>query len=533
MPRPTDTYTHAQFENLVGENDISRCRHCNAWKGTNKVLSRKKEHLLKCTPYLTWRAAGNGQDLLPHNTYNRRDASGIVLHSPRENGQSDHEQRAESSEGGLISTPMGYKRSTSINLLKYFDEFWDDAATQKCMRVRCLACGFVRAKNSTRQIEHLLSCEQFANSSEGLVAFASGEIKTPANYGKRPAASSHAGTAPISSLSLQDQTPVNNQSAPCAPAANPSLTNFLLRVNEKAVEEASQQAFLAKAGAGSLSAQAFDTWLGQQIHISKALVPFIGNMIGKIRIPETQDLQRDPYFRTIDLLVSSVTNMKKELEFIESTKRKYSLASDISEPVPAVRGLVDLFANASCAQASLLEGLVCLFAIEHLFCTSFQYASKFNDAPPREPISSYSLPSYLTGLPSTSSGPYVPTETTPPHILAIHEAFIPNWSSPNFVRFVGACKEIVDELANTQTSGNGRIEMVNCERSFKQVVWLWNQVWPNPSRPEPPSADSTAQTNVRENEHVSEATNDQDNSFLVSTDAASGNNGQNGGSMGK
>jgi len=64
------------------------------------------------------------------------------------------------------------------------------------------------------------------------------------------------------------------------------------------------------------------------------------------------------------------------------------------------------------------------------------------------------------------------------HITALHEAFIQNWTSPNFSRFVDACKSIVDELANAQTSGNGMTEMRACERVFKQVTWLWTQTWP-------------------------------------------------------
>jgi hypothetical protein len=36
----------------------------------------------------------------------------------------------------------------------------------------------------------------------------------------------------------------------------------------------------------------------------------------------------------------------------------------------------------------------------------------------------------------------------------------------------------VDELANSQTSGNGALELGNCELIFKQVLWLWKQMWP-------------------------------------------------------
>ena len=74
------------------------------------------------------------------------------------------------------------------------------------------------------------------------------------------------------------------------------------------------------------------------------------------------------------------------------------------------------------------------------------------------------------GQPSANS------ETT--HTIALHEALIPNWTSMGFTKFVDACKAIVDELANAQTTGNGATELNNCESNFKQAVWLWRQVFP-------------------------------------------------------
>jgi len=97
--------------------------------------------------------------------------------------------------------------------------------------------------------------------------------------------------------------------------------------------------------------------------------------------------------------------------------------------------------------------------------------------------SGYSLPSYLTPHGPGSSNVHNPyanplSSAENPHITALHEAFVQNWTSPNFSRFVDACKAIVDEVANAQTSGNGMTEMRACERVFRQVAWLWGQIWP-------------------------------------------------------
>lgn len=40
------------------------------------------------------------------------------------------------------------------------------------------------------------------------------------------------------------------------------------------------------------------------------------------------------------------------------------------------------------------------------------------------------------------------------------------------------CQAVVDELANAQTSGDGREEMSRCATAFNQVVWLWGRMWP-------------------------------------------------------
>lgn len=67
---------------------------------------------------------------------------------------------------------------------------------------------------------------------------------------------------------------------------------------------------------------------------------------------------------------------------------------------------------------------------------------------------------------------------TDSHNAALHQSLIPNWTSPAFAKFVDACRAVVDELANAQTSGNGREEMTRCEGAWKQVLWLWEKSWP-------------------------------------------------------
>lgn len=98
------------------------------------------------------------------------------------------------------------------------------------------------------------------------------------------------------------------------------------------------------------------------------------------------------------------------------------------------------------------------------------------------PSSTYSLPSYLTSSQGDVSNPFGPnassSSNSDSHINALQQALIPNWTSPAFSKFVDACRAIVDELANAQTSGNGREEMQRCESVFKQQLWIWARLWP-------------------------------------------------------
>lgn len=91
------------------------------------------------------------------------------------------------------------------------------------------------------------------------------------------------------------------------------------------------------------------------------------------------------------------------------------------------------------------------------------------------PASTYSLPSYL----QPGGGKNDASNSDSAHISALHSALIPNWTSVAFSKFVDACRSIVDEIANSQTSGNGKDEMARCEAVFRQVVWLWEMIWPD------------------------------------------------------
>ena len=72
----------------------------------------------------------------------------------------------------------------------------------------------------------------------------------------------------------------------------------------------------------------------------------------------------------------------------------------------------------------------------------------------------------------------MPSNAYEPHIAALHQSLIPNWTSPAFSKFVEACRNLVDELANSATGSNGKEEMLRCDAIFKQICFLQERFWP-------------------------------------------------------
>lgn len=246
---------------------------------------------------------------------------------------------------------------------------------QQCMRVRCLSCGFVRAKNTTRQVEHLGICELFKNSPEGAAAVANGELEMAPSGNRNYTGGTDIwrGGAPNPNLLVGNtphvtptQRPMASNSRLPPPRPAPSLVAHLLNKHSDKVNKATQQPFLSHAGCGTLSGSALKTWLVQNGHISRALMSAIGGLIAKVRLPDVANTRADTSYRALDLLISTITNIRKEIDFIENTKHKYNLVTVSEPPSPMTKAYMDLLASVAAPQADLLEGMVALWATEHV-----------------------------------------------------------------------------------------------------------------------------------------------------------------------
>ncbi|KAL1384300.1 hypothetical protein HDK64DRAFT_30904 [Phyllosticta capitalensis] len=371
---------------------------------------------------------------------------------------------------------------------------------EQCAKVRCLHCGFTRAKNTTRQIEHLQGCQAYLSSPEALPyiqaeqarrdgAAGSGSIDPNMTQENTPNRSILNGTHPNPNLQVHRRGPNTNKRsregqaiaphpAPQpAPQQHPSLVAHLLNKYQASFTAATQQPFLSHAGCGTLSAPALCQWLVQDAHYARGYIRFIGNMLAKIRLPVVANSQFNQTYRVMDLLISALNNIRREMTFFEITATKFGLQMTEEPPNHITRAYLDLFVSSTSTGASLLEGMVVLWATEHVYRTAWTYAASFTPT--------LSMPS------------------TDPHIVALHQQLIPNWTSAPFSKFVDACRLLVDELANTTTSPNGKEEMQRCEQLFEQVCWLEERFWPDVDGMG--EEDETARLNVHGAHHTHSA----------------------------
>lgn len=75
-------------------------------------------------------------------------------------------------------------------------------------------------------------------------------------------------------------------------------------------------------------------------------------------------------YRTLDLLISALNNIRREMSFFEITATKYGIQLSDDPPSHITRAYIDLFNSVSSPGASLLEGMVVLWATEHVSHTS-------------------------------------------------------------------------------------------------------------------------------------------------------------------
>lgn len=148
-----------------------------------------------------------------------------------------------------------------------------------------------------------------------------------------------------------------------------SLTAQLYSADDSAMRDATQHPFLEHAGKGTLPASTLCTWLVQDKYYQLAYVNFIGGLLVKLPLASCAFAHSDQdnlTWKTLDVLISALTNIRQEIEFYDKTVDKYNLVIEEVPPNETTCQYIKLFEDASAKDAPIIHGLVVLWATEQV-----------------------------------------------------------------------------------------------------------------------------------------------------------------------
>ncbi|KAF9043504.1 heme oxygenase-like protein [Hymenopellis radicata] len=228
-----------------------------------------------------------------------------------------------------------------------------------------------------------------------------------------------------------------------------SLTQHLLSLDPSAYTAAVKHAFLQQAGDGTLDHSRLGLWLSQdRIYAAHAYPRFIGSLISLIPYSASHAIgspEEKLNQRILDILVISLTNVIREVNFFEDTAKRWALKI---EGRPERKGTRDYTAEMGKVAhgTSIVDGLVFLWAMEKIYLDAW------------------------TGVHESLA--MVEKTTSTQTALAV---LSDNWSCPEFVEFVDKLTKVVDDLGVTP----GSAEWKRAEEVFHRTVELEEGFWPS------------------------------------------------------
>jgi hypothetical protein len=157
------------------------------------------------------------------------------------------------------------------------------------------------------------------------------------------------------------------------PSPSPPLTQYLLELYPEAFKNATRAVFLERAGKGTLSKSILQKWLSQDRLYAQAYIRFASLLLANIPLPPTIDPEHVNE-KLVDLIIDSITNVRRELKFFEDVAGRYELdveGRETSQGVKLYRAL--FFETGEAIEAGKLpfvDGLVLLWATEKVFILS-------------------------------------------------------------------------------------------------------------------------------------------------------------------
>lgn len=247
---------------------------------------------------------------------------------------------------------------------------------------------------------------------------------------------------------------------------NMSLTQTLRADSTAAFDRATRHVFLQRAGMNTLPEKPLLEWLLQDRLYAESYVSFIGTLLSKIDLSGHSSNPRSLEWRITQFLIDALINIRRELGLFEQSLQKlgwgYDTVSDLhgSKGIvarPQTRAYMDLFDGVTSQKRSVLEGLTALWATERCYLEAWQFAKSQSSEPgPKDRKQDELIGTLLSA------------------------ELIPNWTSDEFVSFVGSIESLLDEFAEGQQElADWEMQLERCKAVWRQVLWAEEAFWPD------------------------------------------------------
>ncbi|WVQ94415.1 hypothetical protein IAU59_001494 [Kwoniella sp. CBS 9459] len=249
-----------------------------------------------------------------------------------------------------------------------------------------------------------------------------------------------------------------------AAGQQPTFAQYLCEKYAAELEKAITHPFLRQCGEGSIQREPLREWLKQDyLFAYEGGIKYTAALLSKLSLSPSSSSIRSPIAaKAVPILGWSATNLLRETDWFLWVAKEHGL--DVFDPVrreaemerhgllgeynPVTRGYIDYLQTIG-ALGTIEEGLVVLWASEKIYNAAWTYAKTH-----RKAVSSSD------------------TDNVTQQALV---KFIDNWTTPEFIEFVGRCEDMVDSL-DIQL-GTERAEL--CEKAFRNTLWYEQRFWPS------------------------------------------------------
>ena len=284
-------------------------------------------------------------------------------------------------------------------------------------------------------------------------------------------------------LNLQDEHPSETMAAD----TKWSLTEHLLSTSRGEYEAATRHPFLLAAAEGRLPKDVLGQWLANDRLYIHSYIKAAGKLLSTVDLPQAVAETADaPETHLVDWLIEALASVRKEERFFIDVADRYGLGVELGQlqlqhqqqPLPGLVKIRDVFGAIGQLPAQLggqiaamelpattplpwLEGAVTFWGTERCYLDAWSWAKSKQE------------PAATDGRDKDADGG------------ALRNEFIPNWSSPEFARFVSRLGALIDSaVAQTlENAGEGADAvrgaiLTRVEGKWKSLLAAEADFWP-------------------------------------------------------